>query len=56
MSSPVRQAGRFMSDLGAYGVRTGRWWMPVVAVLLVAVAGLIAAAKVVVPTVVYTLF
>lgn len=54
--SPVRHVGRFLGDLGAYGWRTGRWWVPVVTVLLVVVAALVAAAKVVVPTVVYTLF
>lgn len=52
----LRHAGRFMSDLIVYGWRTGRWWMPVVTVLLVLVAVLVAAVKVVVPTAVYTLF
>lgn len=47
---------RNASDLFAYGWRTGRWWMPVVTVLLVLAAVLVAAVKVVVPTAVYTLF
>ena len=56
MSLRLRHLGRNVSDLLAYGWRTGRWWMPIVTVLLVVVAVLVAAVKVVVPTAVYTLF
>lgn len=56
MTAAARHLGRFLSDLAAYGWRTGRWWVPVVTVLLVVVAFLVAAVKVVVPTAVYTLF
>ena len=40
----------------AYAIRTGRWWMPVLIIVLALTATLVTAAKVVVPTVVYTLF
>lgn len=52
----VRGVSRLASDLLAYGWRTGRWWLPIVTVMLVIAAFLVAAVKVVVPTVVYTLF
>ncbi len=47
---------RAVGDLGLYAVRSGRWWVPAVVVVL-GIAGLIAVTvKVVVPTAVYTLF
>ena len=56
MGSFVRHAGTFAADLSRYTLRTGRWWFPVV-VLLLAVGAVVAlTAKVVVPTVVYVLF
>lgn len=52
----LRHLSRFTLDLALYALRTGRWWMPLVTVLLVVVAVVVAATKVVVPTAVYTLF
>ena len=56
MSRQVRDVGRHIADLLAYGCRTGRWWMPAVAVLLMMIAVLVSVVKVVVPTAMYTLF
>ena len=56
MTGMLRAASRFVIDLVAYGWRTGRWWMPIVTVLLLLVTLLLATVKVVVPTTVYTLF
>ncbi len=47
--------GRFVADLGAYTVRSGRWWVPLVVVLLLA-AAVMSTAQVVVPVATYTLF
>ena len=52
----IRYFFRTLSDLGFYTVRTGRWWVPLLMILLAVTATLVTAAKVVVPTVVYTLF
>ncbi len=41
---------------GAYTVRSGRWWVPLVVVVWLLAALLVGTAKVVVPTAVYTLF
>lgn len=52
----LRHAGAFVADLSRYTVRTGRWWFPLV-VLVLGVGALVAATvKVAVPTVVYVLF
>lgn len=52
----LRHAVGFASDLGAYGWRTGRWWLPAVAVLLVVASALaLTTTKVVVPVMLYTL-
>ena len=56
MMDLLRDSGRSLSDLVTYAWRTGRWWMPVAFILLAVAAVAIVAAKVVVPTVVYTLF
>jgi hypothetical protein len=47
---------RAIGDFWAYGARTGRWWLPLV-VLLVAIASLVAkvAVEIVIPTAIYTL-
>lgn len=52
----VRHIGRLVRDLVLYTVRTGRWWFPALIVVLAVTAVVVTAAKVVVPTVVYTLF
>lgn len=56
MRSRVGHTRRLVGDLGVYALRTGRWWMPVVVLLLVVTALVVVTAKVVVPTAVYTLF
>lgn len=43
-------------DLGVYVFHTGRWWIPLVMVLLSVTALVVATTKVVVPTVVYVFF
>ena len=53
MGSIVRHAGVFAADLSRY---TGRWWFPVVLLLLAVGAVVALTAKVVVPTAVYVLF
>ena len=52
----LRWSLRGLRDLGTYAVRSGRWWMPALVVVLAVVTVVVAVAKVVVPTVVYTLF
>ena len=56
MRARLRGAWRLLTDLAAYSVRTGRWWLPV-ATLLLGIAGfLVLFVKAAVPTVVYVLF
>jgi hypothetical protein len=45
-----------LRDLGAYTVRSGRWWLPLLLVTLGVVLAAAAATQAVVPTAVYTLF
>ncbi len=52
----IRAAARTMGDLGVYGWRTGRWWLPVLVVLLAVTAAVVGVVQAAVPTVVYTLF
>lgn len=52
----VRHAAQMARSIGRYTVRSGRWWVPAVAAVWVVAAFLVLAAKVVVPTAVYTLF
>lgn len=52
----VSHAGRLVGDLTVYATRSGRWWVPAVILVLVLAAFVVAAAQVVVPTVIYTLF
>lgn len=52
----LRYGALAVRDLAMYVVRTGRWWLPVLVITLAVTAVLVTAAKVVVPTVVYTLF
>jgi hypothetical protein len=47
---------RFLRDQALYCVRTGAWWVPVVAAALAIAAVLAASAQVVVPHAVYVLF
>lgn len=43
-------------DLAAYGWWTGRWWLPMMVLVLIGLVWIIATAQIVVPTAVYTLF
>lgn len=52
----ARGVARFTGDLVRYGARTGRWWVPVVTVVLGVAALLVVLVKVAAPTVVYTFF
>lgn len=52
----VRHLGRLLADLGWYGVRTGRWWLPIVTLVLAVAATLVALIKVASPTLVYVFF
>ncbi|QXC62426.1 hypothetical protein KSP35_06390 [Aquihabitans sp. G128] len=52
----IRHAGRFLVDLGAFAVRSGRWWIPVLILVLVVATALSSTAHVAVPVVTYTLF
>jgi len=45
-----------VGDLARYVGRTGRWWFPLVVVILAITVAVIAAGQAVVPTAVYTLF
>lgn len=47
---------RMIGDLAAYALSTGRWWVPVVVVLLAVSAVVVAAVKVAAPTAVYVFF
>jgi hypothetical protein len=52
----VRHVARMGAQLVRYGVRSGRWWMPLMVPVLAAAAVAVVAAKTVVPTVVYVFF
>ena len=52
----ARHLALALRDFAMYVVRTGKWWLPLLAVILALTATIVTAAKVVVPTVVYTLF
>lgn len=52
----LRHAGRTAVDLVLYAVRSGRWWMPVLLIVIIVASLVAATAKVVVPTAMYTLF
>jgi hypothetical protein len=51
-----RHSAKMLSSLGTAGVRTGRWWFPVVVVLLGVAALVGLSVQVVVPTATYVLF
>ena len=52
----LRHAAILLADIVLHAARSGRWWLPVVIIVL-AVATIVAVtAKVVVPTTVYVLF
>jgi hypothetical protein len=52
----LRRAGGVTKVLVLYGIRTGRWWLPLLVVLLPLVVLLAAATKAAVPTTMYVLF
>lgn len=52
----LRHGGQLVGDLVAYALRTGRWWVPVVAVALAASVAFVVVVKVAVPTAVYVFF
>ncbi|HMS14970.1 MAG TPA: hypothetical protein PKD80_17870 [Microthrixaceae bacterium] len=52
----ARFAVRALRDIWRYGVRTGQWWLPVIAMALTAATAAAAAAHAAVPTAIYTLF
>ncbi|MCU1498068.1 MAG: hypothetical protein JWM47_2021 [Acidimicrobiales bacterium] len=52
----LRHLGLAVRELVVYVLHTGKWWLPVLIVVLAVTATVVTAAKVVVPTVVYTLF
>lgn len=52
----LRHGLRAVWTLAVYVARTGRWWMPLLIVALAGATAVVTVAKVVVPTVVYTLF
>lgn len=56
MLSALRHLRHFMGDLASYAVHTGRWWVPIVTVVLGLAALLVAFVKVAVPTAVYVFF
>lgn len=56
MMMRLRWAGRLGADLFTYTFRSGRWWLPLLVVSLAVAATVVTVAKVVVPTIVYTLF
>lgn len=56
MRHHLRHARRLAVSLVSYGWYTGKWWMPMIVVVLIGTFLLIATAKVVAPTAVYTLF
>ncbi len=52
----LRHLVRMIAGLMLYTTRSGRWWVPILAVIWTALAVLVVASKIVVPTAVYTLF
>jgi hypothetical protein len=52
----LRHLGAMLAGLGRYTVRSGRWWVPVLAAVWIAAAVLVVISKAVVPTAVYALF
>lgn len=52
----VRYGMRTLADLVRFSVRSGRLWIIVPVLVLVAVAALIAAAHAIVPTTIYVVF
>ena len=56
MRLALRHGCRMVAAMTGYGVRSGRWWLPAMVVLLTIVAVAVATAKVVAPTAVYMVF
>ncbi|HMS14941.1 MAG TPA: hypothetical protein PKD80_17715 [Microthrixaceae bacterium] len=59
MSRPARRAravAQLLGDLVSLGARTGRWWVPVIVVMLGIGAAVAVSAKVVVPAATYVMF
>ncbi len=52
----LRHAVRFLVDLWVFAFRSGRWWVSLLVVVLVAATVLSSTAHVAVPVVTYTLF
>ncbi len=52
----TRNVLRTLVDLSLYASRTGRWWVPVLTVVLAVATVLILVIKTVVPAAVYVLF
>lgn len=52
----LRHVAAMARSVGWYTIRSGRWWVPALAVVWVLAALFVMTAKVVVPTAVYTLF
>ena len=52
----ARHAAAAVRDLAMYVERTGKWWLPVLVISLAVTATVVTAGKVIVPTVIYTLF
>ena len=56
MKLAITQSLRMIGDLVYFGVRSGRWWMPVVTIMLALAAAVAATVQVVVPSTVYVFF
>lgn len=56
MIQTVRACVRLASDLVLYAIRSGRWWMPIVMLVLIVGAAAATTATAVLPTAMYTLF
>ncbi len=56
MSAVVRHGARLGRDLVVYGVRSGRWWVPVLVVVFAIAAVLALTAQTVVAPTLYVLF
>jgi hypothetical protein len=56
MMLAMRHALRLLLQFGMLGTRTGRWWFPVLVLLLAIGAMLALTAKVVVPPATYVMF
>lgn len=53
---PMRRGAWQVKVLGLYCLRTGRWWLPLLIIVLPLLVLLAAATKAIVPTTMYVLF